>query len=105
MAFDVRQAQKRIMALGQQNVAQRLSSFLLDLMEYSDFYEPQRCQLSLQLTRFDLADYLGTTPETVVRILARLEHDGLIRRLTARLLEIRDADGLARLLEERRRTG
>jgi CRP-like cAMP-binding protein len=105
MAFDVRQAQKRIMALGQQNVGQRLSSFLLDLMEYSEFYDPQCRQLSLLLTRFDLADYLGTTPETVVRILARLEHDGLIRRLTARLLEIRDADGLARLLEERRRTG
>lgn len=104
MAFDVRQAQKRIMALGQQNVAQRLSAFLLELIEYPDFYDQERRQLSLQLTRFDLADYLGTTPETVVRVLARLERDGLIRRLTARLLEVRSADGLARLLGERRRS-
>ncbi len=105
MASDVGQAQNRIMALGQQNVSQRISSFLLELMEYSEFFDAQRCQLSLQLTRFDLADYLGTTPETVVRAIARLERTGLIRRLTARLLEIRDAEGLGRLLEERRRTG
>jgi CRP-like cAMP-binding protein len=105
LAFDLRLAQKRIMALGQQNVAQRLASFLLELIERADFYDPQRRQLSLQLTRFDLADYLGTTPETVVRVMARLEQDGLIRRLTARLLEIRSAEGLSGLLEERRRNG
>jgi len=105
VASDVGQAQKRIMALGQQNVSQRLSSFLLELMANSEFYNLQRRQLSLQLTRFDLADYLGTTPETVVRVMARLEQAGLVRRLTARLLEIRDAEGMAHLLDERRRSG
>jgi CRP-like cAMP-binding protein len=103
MAFDLRQAQKRILVLGQQNVSQRLASFLLDLMEHEDFYDPQRKQLSLPLSRFDLADYLGTSPETVVRVLARLEKDGLIRRLSARLLLIPSPDALARLLRGRRR--
>jgi CRP-like cAMP-binding protein len=103
MAFDLRQAQKRILVLGQQNVSQRLASFLLDLMEHEDFYDPQQKQLSLPLSRFDLGDYLGTSPETVVRVLARLEKDGLIRRLSARLLLIPSQDALARLLRGRRR--
>jgi len=105
IAFDLRQAQKRIMTLGQQNVAQRMASFLLELIEHTEFYDPQRRHLSLQLTRFDLADYLGTTPETAVRILARLEQEGMIKRLTARLLEISDVDKLNALLEGRRRNG
>jgi CRP-like cAMP-binding protein len=103
MAFDLRQAQKHILVLGQQNVSQRLASFLLDLMEHEDFYDPQQKQLSLPLSRFDLADYLGTSPETVVRVLARLEKDGLIRRLSSRLLLIPSQDALARLLRGRRR--
>jgi CRP-like cAMP-binding protein len=104
-AFDLRQAQKRIMTLGQQNVAQRLASFLLNLVEQPQFYDSQLHQLSLPLTRFDLADYLGTTPETVVRVLARLEQEGVIRRLSARLLEIRRLDWLSTLLEAGRRGG
>ena len=103
MAFDLRQAQSRILVLGQQNVSQRLASFLLDLMEHEDFYDPSRKQLSLPLSRFDLGDYLGTSPETVVRVLAKLEKDGLIRRISARQLLIPGADALARLLRGRRR--
>jgi CRP-like cAMP-binding protein len=103
MAFDLRQAQKRILVLGQQNVSQRLASFLLELMEHADFYDPQRKHLSLPISRFDLADYLGTSPETVVRVLARLEKDGLVRRLSSRLLLVPSADGLLHLLSGRRR--
>lgn len=103
MAFDLRQAQKRILVLGQQNVSQRLASFLLDLMEHDDFYDAQQKQLALPLSRFDLGDYLGTSPETVVRVLARLEKDGLIRRLSSRLLLIPSPEALVRLLRGRRR--
>ena len=103
MAFDLRQAQNRILVLGQQNVSQRLASFLLELMEHEDFYDAQQKQLSLPLSRFDLGDYLGTSPETVVRVLAKLEKDGLIRRISSRLLLITSTDALVRLLRGRRR--
>jgi CRP/FNR family transcriptional regulator, anaerobic regulatory protein len=103
MAFDLRQAQKRILVLGQQNVSQRLASFLLDLMDHEDFYDAQQKQLLVPLSRFDLGDYLGTSPETVVRVLARLEKDGLIRRLSSRLLLIPSPEALVRLLRGRRR--
>jgi len=103
MAFDLHRAQDRILVLGQQNVAQRLASFLLELMEHEDFFDAARRQLRLPLSRFDLGDYLGTSPETVVRVLARLEKDGLIRRTSSRLLQITDADGITALLRGRRR--
>jgi CRP/FNR family transcriptional regulator len=103
MSFDLRQAQNRILVLGQQNVSQRLASFLLDLMQHEDFYDARQQQLSLPLSRFDMGDYLGTSPETVVRMLARLEKDGLIRRISSRLLLIPSPDALARLLLGRRR--
>jgi CRP-like cAMP-binding protein len=103
MSFELRQAQKRILVLGQQNVSQRLATFLLDLMEHEDFYDARQKQLFLPLSRFDLGDYLGTSAETVVRVLARLEKDGLIRRLSSRLLLIPSPEALVRLLRGRRR--
>jgi len=103
MAFDLHRAQGRILVLGQQNVSQRLASFLLELMEHEDFYDAARKQLRLPLSRFDLGDYLGTSPETVVRVLARLEKDGLIQRLSSRLLHIADAEGISGLLRDPRR--
>jgi CRP/FNR family transcriptional regulator, anaerobic regulatory protein len=105
MAFDLRQAQNRILVLGQQNVSQRMASFLLDLMEHEAFYDASQKQLSLPLSRFDLGDYLGTSPETVVRVLSRLEKDGLIRRLSSRLILIPNPEALLRLLRGRRRNG
>jgi CRP/FNR family transcriptional regulator, anaerobic regulatory protein len=102
-AFDLRQAQRRIMILGQQNITQRLGSFLLDFMQYPEFYNAGRRELVLPLTRFDLGDYLGTAPETVVRAFAKLEKEGLVRRLAPRLIEIPDAGRLRTLVGGRRR--
>jgi CRP-like cAMP-binding protein len=103
VAFDLRQAQRRIMILGQQNASQKLASFLLDFAEYPDFYDMRRHRLDLPLTRFDLGDYLGIAAETVVRTFAKLERAKLIRRLSSRLIEIQDIDGLRRLVNGRRR--
>ena len=103
MTFDLRQAQRRILVLGQQNVSQRLATFLLELIEHEDFYDAGRGLLRLPLSRFDLGDYLGTSPETVVRILARMEKDGLLHRQSSRVLQILDLDGLSLLLRGRRR--
>jgi CRP-like cAMP-binding protein len=103
VAFDLRQAQRRIMILGQHNTTQKLASFLLDFMQHPDFYDERRRQLILPLTRFDLGDYLGTAPETVARAFARLEKSHLVRRLSSRLVEIRNVDALRRLVSGRRR--
>ena len=52
---------------------------------------------------FDLADYLGIARETVARAFARLEHEGLARRLKAGNIEILDMNGLRQLQRAGRR--
>jgi CRP/FNR family transcriptional regulator len=104
VAFDLRQAQRRIMLLGQHNTVQKLASFLLEFIQHSDFYDEKRRQLTLPLTRFDLGDYLGTAPETVARAFAKLERASVVRRISSRLIEIRDIDSLRDMVGGCRRT-
>jgi CRP-like cAMP-binding protein len=103
VAYDLRQAQHRIMMLGQKNTYQRLASFLLDLQRHSEFFDAEQSLLNLPINRFDLADYLGTAPETTARAFMRLEETGLIRRISSRSIKIRDIAGLQQLLLGRRR--
>jgi CRP-like cAMP-binding protein len=105
LAFDLRQAQRRIVMLGQHNIAQRLASFLIELSQHPDFYSEQTHQLEVPLTRSDLADYLGTASETVIRAFSKLEKNGLIRRISRAIVEIQDLDALRNLLQEKRRVG
>ena len=51
--------------------------------------EPQGIRLSVRLTRQDMADMVGVTTETVIRILARFKRDGLVSGTASRLV-VRD---------------
>jgi CRP-like cAMP-binding protein len=103
VAYDLREAQRRIMILGQQNTSQRLVSLLLDFARHPAFFSEARSQVTLPLTRFDIADYLGTSPETVARGFLLLERDGLVRRVSSRVIQIRSMNGLKRLQKRKRR--
>lgn len=103
VAFDLREAQRRIMVLGQQNTFQRLASLLLDFAQHPALFDKAHAQVTLPLSRFDIADYLGTAPETVARGFLRLEREGFVRRVTSRVVQVRDMDGLRRLRAEKRR--
>jgi len=103
VSYDLREAQRRIMVIGQQNTSQRLASLLLDFANHPAFFDDARSIITLPLTRFDIADYLGTSPETVARGLLKLEHDGFIRRVAPRLIQLRDAKGLQDLQRRKRR--
>ncbi|HEX4118871.1 MAG TPA: Crp/Fnr family transcriptional regulator [Rhizomicrobium sp.] len=105
VAFDLRQAQRRIVMLGQHNITQRLASFLLELAQHPDFYNRRARRLELPLTRHDLGDYLGAAAETVARALSSLEHARVIRRISPRVLEIADMDRLREATGGRRRRG
>ena len=103
LVFDLQRAQSHLLVLGQQNVSQRIASFLLDLMQHEDFYNAGANVLLLPVSRFDLADYLGTAPETVARALARLESDKILVRLSSRQISIPQPQRLSALLQVRRR--
>ncbi|HEX3487450.1 MAG TPA: Crp/Fnr family transcriptional regulator [Micropepsaceae bacterium] len=103
VAHDLRQAQRQIMILGQQSTYQRLANFLLEFLQYPEFYDTKSSCLNLPINRFDLADYQGIARETVARAFARLEHEGLARRLKAGNIEILDINGLRQLQRAGRR--
>jgi len=101
-AHDLRAAQRQIIVLGQQDTYRRLASFLLDLGQHVAFNDEAPGRLRLPMNRLDIADYLGTSTETVTRAFARLERDRLVSRLSPRSLRIDDLVGLTRLSQGRR---
>jgi len=104
LADDYCQAEHRIMMLGQQNSCQRLASFLLELVQMPDLFNEEQSLLQLPVNRFDLADYLGMVTKSSERSFARLESQGLIRRVTSRTIQIADLSGLQRLCQEQLRS-
>ncbi len=88
---DLRSAQRQIIALGRFDVPKRLAAFLLDCSGHDRYFESKSGTLTVPMTRYDIADYLGTSAESVTRAFAQLEGKGLLHRLTARELELRPA--------------
>jgi|ERR1017187_2773304 CRP-like cAMP-binding protein len=103
VANDYRQAEDRIVILGQQNTCQRLISFILGLLQLPELFDKKQSLLRIPVNRFDLADYLGTVTSSSERSFAKLESLGLIRRVTSRTVQIIDLSGLQRLQCEQRR--
>lgn len=92
---DLRAAQRQIIVLGQHDIYRRLASFLVEMQQHVVFLQPDSNQLRLPMTQMDIADYLGTTAETVSRLFQKMEREGIIRRVSPRVLEIEDFSRLA----------
>jgi len=97
-AHELRKAQRQLIVLGQLNNRRRLASFILDCRQHVAFFDSAARQLRLPMSRFDIADYLGISPESVARAFAALEQYGFVRRSSPRTIELVDADGLARFV-------
>lgn len=104
-AHEMRAAQRHVVCLGQLDVQQRLARFLLDCADEHQAYEPQDGALALPMSRADIADYLGTSVETVARALTRLEREGVILRKGAKTLRLLRPDVLERLAEGLQKSG
>ena len=101
VAHELRNAQRQIIVLGQLHNVKRLASFLLDCRQHVGIFDLQARMLHLPMSRFDIADYLGTSPESVARALAILERNGFVRRASPRSVELLDPDGMARFVRGR----
>jgi len=67
-------AYDRLLTLGRKTASERVATFLLELADAA----PDRRTVSLEMSRADIADYLGLTLGTISRTLADLKHAGLI---------------------------
>ena len=78
------QEKTKIMALDRAD--QRLAALLIDLGARNGVKEPQGIRLNMRLTRQDMANMVGATTETVIRIMGRFKRDHLVSGTANRLV-------------------
>ncbi|MDR3472367.1 MAG: Crp/Fnr family transcriptional regulator [Devosia sp.] len=83
---DLRNSQRQVIMMGRLNVLKRLAVFLLDCSAHDAYFDAKTRALALPMTRYDIADYLGTSAEVATRAFGRLEAESLLHRLTPRTL-------------------
>jgi CRP/FNR family transcriptional regulator len=83
------EAQEKAKVLALDRADQRLASLLVNLAERSGVEEPNGIRVSVRLTRQDMANMVGVTTETAIRIMARFKKERLVSGTAARLI-IRD---------------
>jgi CRP/FNR family transcriptional regulator len=87
-------AQELIFTLGRKNAIERVAAFVWYLQYRQRKLGRERPGAAIPMSRTDIADFLGLTPESVSRAMTRLKRDGLIRLPSPVEVEIPD---LARL--------
>lgn len=92
-ARDLGRAQEHMLLLGRRSALERVATFLLDMQARS----PAGMTVELPMSRYDIADYLGLTIETVSRTLTLLEGRGLIDLVSARRIAVKSLPALRRL--------
>ncbi len=78
MGAEIRHSQELLLLLGKHNAEERLATFLLSLSEQFAKRNCSATEFYLSMSRSDIGNYLGIAEETVCRLFARLEDDGLI---------------------------
>jgi len=77
IAFEsIARLQRRMVILGRTSALEKVSAFLLEMADRCEPAPP--CSLSLPMSRYDIADYLGMAVETVSRTLTELRACRLI---------------------------
>jgi CRP/FNR family transcriptional regulator, anaerobic regulatory protein len=84
------QSEKQTARFATEKVETRLALFLAECLESND----QGYEITLPMSKKDLASYLGTTPETISRKLTDFEAAGLIKQKPHKKIAILDLDEL-----------
>lgn len=71
-------AQEHLMCLGHRGATERVATFLVILSRRNELRGLASDVVTLQMSRSDIADFLGITIETVSRTLTKLRRQGLI---------------------------
>lgn len=77
ISSDLKTAEEHIMALSQKNVRERLAEALL-FFKATYGFESDGQTLAISLSREEIADYVGTSTESAIRLLSEFNQDKLI---------------------------
>jgi CRP/FNR family nitrogen fixation transcriptional regulator len=95
MLRDLMNAHSRMLMLGRMTAPERVAAFLLEMFDRRDATR----NLSLPMSRNDIADYLGLTIETVCRLLSAFKREGAIAIPNAHQVELHDRAALEAIAE------
>ncbi len=93
-------AQHQMVLLGQKTATERVSSFLLENVRRCENKGQNGSELHLPMSRVDIADYVGLSPETISRVLHELAEKGVIEIPSAPHIIIKRREKLEELAEE-----
>lgn len=93
LAHRLRRFTNMVENLSLREVPGRLAAYLMYLNERQD----ARAEIQLDMTKAQLASLLGTIPETLSRILARMAKEGFIELGEGRAIKLLDPEGLQQL--------
>lgn len=97
---EITSGNRLLLALGQMTAEERLATFLMSMSRRFHERGFSATEFNLSMPRHDLANYLGVAVETVSRLFARMQGDGLID-IDRRFVRILDLDRLSELAHER----
>lgn len=93
MSGEIRHNQELMLLLGKKSAEERVATYLLSLSRRFERRHYSPIQFNLSMSRSDIGNYLGLAEETVCRVLARFQDEGLIVS-QRRQITLNDADKL-----------
>jgi CRP/FNR family nitrogen fixation transcriptional regulator len=84
--------QAQLLIVGRITASEKIGSFILEMA--TRLSGEQGNTVALPMSRYDIADYLAVSVETVSRALSDLKHRGVIKLSGARIVRIIDRDAL-----------
>lgn len=78
LARDIRSAEEQVTRVVHRSVRERMAEFLLVLRKKYGEETDEGIRINLSLTRAEWADLVGTTQESIIRLISELRHEGVI---------------------------
>lgn len=84
--------------LAHDRVEVRVAAGLLALVTEFAQYSRESAEYTLEITRLELADITGTTPETAIRVTKKMEREGILDLTQAGVIVVKDVSALEDIL-------
>jgi CRP/FNR family transcriptional regulator, polysaccharide utilization system transcription regulator len=96
---DLRASEEQTMSITHENVRQRIARLLLFLIEHKEESRLNHLVIPNSLSRAEMAQMIGTTPETLSRMLRQFTDHGVIKT-TRSEIHINNIQSLKRIIRE-----
>lgn len=97
LAAELEEAFAHLVLLGRMTSEERVATFLLEMARRQRVLGQDHADISLVMSRLDIADHLGVTLETVCRVLATFREHGLVEKQDRRCLRLLRVAAMTRI--------